>query len=190
MGAKPTLEEQLIELKAALGNKSKAEIVHLCRGLYESALEDKIREEVNNEPVAPELRASRPDESAAPIDVQEIESEPSPIEEDLVESISDVLEEQEPNSPKEPIPPKAEMSMNNRRSDGILIDFNDRWAFVNKLFDRNQDDFNRVVSQLNTMSTFLEARNFIDHVVKPDYNWADQEEFEQRFLDLVERHFH
>lgn len=190
MGAKPTLEEQLNELKAALGNKSKAEIVHLCRGLYESALEDKIRDEVDNESVAPELKASRPDESSAPFDIQEEVPEPSPIEEVLVESISDVLDAQEPSPPKEPIPPKAEVSMNNRRSDGILIDFNDRWAFVNKLFDRNQDDFNRVVSQLNTMSTFLEARNFIDHVVKPDYNWADQEEFEQRFLDLVERHFH
>jgi hypothetical protein len=78
--------------------------------------------------------------------------------------------------------------LNKRLSKRIVVDFNDRFAFVNKLFDGNQEDFNSVVSQLNTMSSFKEAVNFIENIVKPDYNWKDKEEYEERFLALIERH--
>lgn len=180
MGAKPTLEERLNEIKSAMASGSAAEIVDRARAFYEAAVEIKVLESVAQEPAEVGFYGpARPDEtSAVPT--------PEPVAEEKEVPAVDALF-REPKA-EEPIAPKASNKIG-QRADGILIDFNDRWAFVNKLFDRNQDDFNRVVSQLNTMSTFIEARNFIDHVVKPDYNWADQEEFEQRFLDLVERHF-
>jgi hypothetical protein len=71
----------------------------------------------------------------------------------------------------------------------IQVGLNDRIAFVNQLFDGSQQDFNRVVSQLNTFKTEEEAKNFIEEFVKPDYDWSAKEEFEQRLISLIERKF-
>ena len=71
----------------------------------------------------------------------------------------------------------------------IQVGLNDRIAFVNQLFDGSQQDFNRVVSQLNSFKTEQEAKNFIDEFVKPDYDWSAKEEFEQRLIQLIERKF-
>lgn len=71
----------------------------------------------------------------------------------------------------------------------IQVGLNDRIAFVNQLFDGSQQDFNRVVSQLNSFKTEAEAKNFIYEFVKPDYDWSAKEEFEQRLITLIERKF-
>ena len=44
-------------------------------------------------------------------------------------------------------------------------------------------------SQLNTFKTEKEARKFINKMVKPDYNWSEKEEYEERFMAIVERKF-
>jgi len=71
----------------------------------------------------------------------------------------------------------------------IQVGLNDRIAFVNQLFDGSQQDFNRVISQLNSFKTEDEAKNFIKEFVKPDYNWSAKEEFEHRLINLIERKF-
>lgn len=71
----------------------------------------------------------------------------------------------------------------------IQVGLNDRIAFVNQLFDGSQQDFNRVVSQLNSFKTEEEAKNFIYEFVKPDYDWSNKVEFEQRLISLIERKF-
>ncbi len=90
----------------------------------------------------------------------------------------------------------AEKQKNKKRSlndtlfkNNIQVGLNDRIAFVNQLFDGSQQDFNRVVSQLNSFKTEKEAINFIEEFVKPDYDWSNKEEFEQRLMSLIERKF-
>ncbi|MDP5097621.1 MAG: hypothetical protein NWP90_08100, partial [Flavobacterium sp.] len=81
-------------------------------------------------------------------------------------------------------------SLNDRLTNGISFGLNDRIAFEKKLFGGSADDFNRVISQLNTFDSFDEASSFITDFVKPDYNnWAGQEEYETRFLEIVEKKF-
>mgnify|MGYP000144416464 CR=1 FL=1 len=80
-------------------------------------------------------------------------------------------------------------SLNDRFQKTIQIDLNDRIAFVKHLFDGDQGDFNRVVSQLNTFKTEKEAKKFITKMVKPDYNWSEKEEFEVRLYEIIERRF-
>ncbi len=80
-------------------------------------------------------------------------------------------------------------SLNDKLHGDIQIGLNDRIAFVKNLFDGSQEDFNRVVSQLNTFKTEKEAKKFITKMVKPDYNWSEKEEFEERFMAIVERKF-
>jgi hypothetical protein len=87
------------------------------------------------------------------------------------------------------IPAAAPKSLNDRFSANIQIGLNDRIAFVKNLFDGSQEDFNRVVSQLNTYGTEKEALKFINKMVKPDYDWSTQQELEARFIEIVERKF-
>lgn len=83
----------------------------------------------------------------------------------------------------------SKKSLNDRLNGDIQIGLNDRIAFVKNLFDGNQEDFNRVISQLNTLKTEKEAKKFINKMVKPDYDWTDKEEMEERFMGIIERKF-
>lgn len=81
-------------------------------------------------------------------------------------------------------------SLNDRLNTGISIGLNDRIAFTKHLFDGNQEDYNRVISQLNTIESETEAKDFIYDMIKPDYNnWEGKEEYETRFMEIVERKF-
>jgi len=85
--------------------------------------------------------------------------------------------------------PKS-VSLNDRLSKGITIGLNDRVAFIKYLFANSSEDYNRVLSQLITFDTFQEAQSFIDDMVKPDYNnWEGKEEYEARFMDVIEKKF-
>jgi len=81
-------------------------------------------------------------------------------------------------------------SINDRLKKGINIGLNERLAFIRHLFDGKAADYNRVISQLNTFSSIEESRKFIRLVVKPDYkNWVGKEDFEKKFMELVENKF-
>ncbi|MFN8274870.1 MAG: hypothetical protein U0X58_08330 [Flavobacteriaceae bacterium] len=85
---------------------------------------------------------------------------------------------------------KEGQSLNDRLSKGIIIGLNDRIAFMNHLFANSSEDYNRVLSQLMTFNTFAEAKDFIDHMVKPDYNnWEGKDEYAERFMEIVEKRF-
>jgi hypothetical protein len=72
----------------------------------------------------------------------------------------------------------------------IAIGLNDRIGFVQHLFNDSNEDFNRVISQLNTFDTFEEAKNFINEMVLPDYNyWVGEEDYIERFMEIVEKKF-
>jgi len=81
-------------------------------------------------------------------------------------------------------------SLNDRLSKGITIGLNDRVAFMKHLFNNSSEDYNRVLSQLITFDTYAEAQNFIDNMVKPDYNnWEGKDEYAERFMEIVEKKF-
>ncbi|MBT8284211.1 MAG: hypothetical protein HKO75_02430 [Flavobacteriaceae bacterium] len=72
----------------------------------------------------------------------------------------------------------------------IVIGLNDRLAFVKHLFNDSTEEFNRVLSQLNTIETADRSMAFIDNMVKPEYNnWKGKEEYATRFIALIERRF-
>ena len=71
----------------------------------------------------------------------------------------------------------------------MQVGLNDRIAFVKHLFDGSQEDFNRVLSQLNSFKTEDEAKTFVQEFVKSDYNWSASLEYEERLMDLIERKF-
>ena len=76
------------------------------------------------------------------------------------------------------------------KSTTFHIGLNDRLAFVNHLFENNNEDYDRVISQLNTMDSFEEITDFLENIIKPDYNnWDGKQDYEARFLDIIEQKF-
>ena len=85
--------------------------------------------------------------------------------------------------------PKSD-AFNEMTTKSIAIGLNDRIGFVQHLFNDSNEDFNRVISQLNTFDTFEEAKNFINEMVIPDYNyWVGEEDYIERFMEIVEKKF-
>ncbi len=77
-----------------------------------------------------------------------------------------------------------------KQATGISIGLNDRIAFVKHLFSNSDEDYTRVMNQLITYDSFEEAQNFIEDMVKPDYgDWQGKEEYEQRFIEIIEKKF-
>jgi hypothetical protein len=91
---------------------------------------------------------------------------------------------------KETEKPAAPKTLNDSFGKTISLALNDRIAFEKHLFAGSSDDLNRVISQLNTLNSHREAQNFIEDLVKPDYNnWTGKEEYEERFMAIVEKRF-
>ncbi|MEZ4793663.1 MAG: hypothetical protein R2783_09425 [Gelidibacter sp.] len=86
---------------------------------------------------------------------------------------------------------KKSVSLNDKlKTSGFNIGLNDKIAFIKHLFDGSREDYERVLSQINTSGSYKEAKNLIQNIVKPDYNnWKGKEEFEERFMEIVESKF-
>lgn len=82
-------------------------------------------------------------------------------------------------------------SLNDKlKTKSLNIGLNDKIAFIKHLFNGKAEDYDRVISQLNTIYNFNDAKRFIDTMVKPDYNnWVGKQEFEERFLEIIETKF-
>ena len=81
-------------------------------------------------------------------------------------------------------------SLNDRLNTTIVVGLNDKIGFITHLFDGSSEDFNRVISQLNTIATEAEAKHFINTMIKPEYNhWLGKEEYEARLMSIIENKF-
>ena len=80
-------------------------------------------------------------------------------------------------------------SINDKINSGLHIGLNDRTTFIKQLFDDSTDDYLRVLSQINSMSTFEEAHLFIQSQVRLDYNWTEKEAYVDRFLSVIQKSF-
>ena len=102
---------------------------------------------------------------------------------------NDNTEKSEDN--EEPLSELKKVSVDqNLKSGGFEIGLNDRLAFVNHLFENNNEDYDRVISQLTTMDSFEEISDFIENIIKPDYNnWEGKSDYESRFLEIIEQKF-
>ena len=122
-----------------------------------------------------------------------LEQESAAIE-DLFASVTNPVfikkEEEKPASPKTIPDNSLPKNLNDFLGKGIQIGLNDRLAFIKNLFEGSAEDYQRVLSQVQTYSNWEEAQLFIQEMIKPDYNnWEGKEEFETRFLKCIETNF-
>ncbi len=82
-------------------------------------------------------------------------------------------------------------SLNDKlKGKGLQIGLNDKIAFIKHLFEGKNEDYDRVISQVNTTNSLEDARRLILDIIKPDYNnWEGKEDYEERFIEIVEGKF-
>ncbi len=81
-------------------------------------------------------------------------------------------------------------NVNDKFMKGLHIDLNDRLAFTKHLFLDNKLEYQRVISQITTFSNIKEVENFIQKMIKPEYdNWKGKEDYEKRFLEVLSKLF-
>lgn len=82
-------------------------------------------------------------------------------------------------------------SLNDKLKNGALnIGLNDKLAFIKHLFEGKIEDYERVMSQISTATSFTHAKQFIEDMVKPDYHdWEGKEDVEERFMQIIESKF-
>lgn len=121
--------------------------------------------------------------------------EPDKVVMPLFEDPAELDAEQAPQVTTESVAERAQKSeekksLNDSFAQNVLkFGLNDRLGYVKNLFDGSTEDFNRVVSQLNTLNRLAEAQDFLQTHIAPDYGWDKQEETAARFMSAVEQRF-
>ena len=150
----------------------------------------------NSDPIFERVQSATVSEEAAiePITETEVEAEEIPeIEEEVFTpafemSAPEEVEEIEASEVISEV--KKSNPINDSFSKTISFGLNDKIAFEKQLFGGSSEDLNRVISQLSTFDTFDEAENFIEDMVKPDYNnWEGKDDYVARFMEIVEKKF-
>jgi len=192
----PAIEEEIIaEEEAAIEEEITAPETAPFIPAFELTEEEEVEEEKAAEVEAPKkmeaVQISFEDllggnySDAQFVKVHPLENIPTAIAIDFEEKQLDTIEEVKP----EPTEPKV-ASLNEKLAKNINIDLNDRIAFTKHLFGNSSEDYNRVLNQLITFDTFYETRDFIQEMVKPDYNnWEGKQDYEERFMDIIEKKF-
>ena len=142
-------------------------------------------------PVVEIPKVEEPAETSAPEPVKAAEpatvTETEPVSSETPVTLN---ESESTSSPKTKSPVTEKKSLNDRLAGTVLkFGLNDRIGFVNELFDGSQEDFNRVVSQLNTCSSLEEATDYINAHIFDEYGWDLKEETAARFMAAVEQKF-
>lgn len=177
-GIKETKEDTQEVIKHDLEEKIKEQVEELTKEESPSEVSVNVMGEAEKE-----IQEEKRDEvQEGDLFISESGKEAPTLEEELKDTIAvDVVANLFENVQKK--------SLNDKLQSDIQIGLNDRIAFVKNLFGGSQEDFNRVLSQLNTLKTEKEAKKFINKMVKPDYDWTAKEELEERFMSIVERKF-
>ena len=131
-------------------------------------------------------------EESSPSDTEPNKDVLSSIESLFANAISDPVFIKKDN----PIPTASDLREENSKNlndilgKGLKVGLNDRLAFIKNLFDGSVEEYQRVISQIQTYDDFEEANEFIENLVKPDYNhWEGKESFELRFIKIIEQNF-
>ena len=186
----PIIEEEIVAEEKETSEPEKATFTPAFELSHEEEVETEVEAPKKMEPVQisfEDLLGGNYHDTQF-VKVQQIENIPTAV---VIETPKEIVAEEEKVLPvkEETVEPKT-VSLNEKLAKGINIDLNDRIAFIKHLFGNSSEDYNRVLNQLITFDTFYETRDFIQEMVKPDYNnWEGKQEYEERFMDIIEKKF-
>ncbi len=82
----------------------------------------------------------------------------------------------------------ASMSYNHITNIKKAIGINEKFLFINELFNGNMQEYNQVLDKLNSINDVNDAGSFIDEL-KLKNNWKTEEDSFIRFMEVIKRKF-
>jgi len=70
----------------------------------------------------------------------------------------------------------------------ITININDKFRFINELFEANSTEYNIAIEQINAVSTLIELNNYLNGL-KSIYEWKDDSEVVKNIYALAQKRF-
>lgn len=69
------------------------------------------------------------------------------------------------------------------------IGLNDKYLFLNELFNNDKDAYDGAISQINNMEQYEDAKQWVDQHLKQDMKWDMSDNTVATFYGLLEKHF-
>lgn len=69
------------------------------------------------------------------------------------------------------------------------INFNQRYAFVNRLFDGDEAAYGKAINDLSESKGYIEALTYVNLNLRYDYKWRDDDPTVKEFLDIIKHTF-
>ena len=98
------------------------------------------------------------------------------------DSINDALMVEEDNSLA------SKMQKSPIKDITTAIGMNDRFSYINELFDENAEQYNNAIHQLNNLNNKVEAKEKLSEMAV-DHSWDLESKIVQMFVELVERRY-
>lgn len=103
--------------------------------------------------------------------------------------VTEELKKEEPVVVKTEIPEVKKVEIKQETSSKKLeISINQKFQFINELFNQNAGEYNLAVDQLNNCENWADAESYIMGL-KSVYNWKDMSETYKRFKELAKKRF-
>lgn len=154
-----------------------------------------------SEPKKPEPKDPKPAESVAP----KTSPKPENVEERANENAAPRKKEEESKSRKSDVIPPANVQakkmeempdtladkLGQSRIDDltVAIGLNQKFQFINELFDGDADTYRKAVQTLNQCDSQEEALQLVKNEWMNPYNWDEEDKVTLTFLNLVERRY-
>lgn len=113
---------------------------------------------------------------------------PNLNEEDRVATPEPIVEEKpEPPAPEPVIipPPVAKPKYDVRN----VIGLNDKYLFLNELFNNHKSDYENLLDKINAMQSFEEAQNWVKEQALTKSIWDEDNAIVQDFVSILKKHF-
>lgn len=69
------------------------------------------------------------------------------------------------------------------------IDLNDKFWFINELFDGDGAVFTKLLRQLDQLSSFDQARELVEQETEGKFDWSEKDRAKQKFYNILQRRF-
>ena len=118
-----------------------------------------------------------------------IEEETVEFQEETEEEVfMEEASEPEPSQFFDPVDDYADLVPSKKDYPKIQLDFNDRIAFLNQLFDGDSESMELVINTLNHMESLSDSRAYLKDL-KTEMDWRYQDEYLERLEELIAKRF-
>ncbi|HEY4800135.1 MAG TPA: hypothetical protein VII99_13730 [Bacteroidia bacterium] len=141
-----------------------------------------------------EIKKAETDEKTEEKKNKAEEKRPAPADLFSMEDMSVAAQSETPPAPKSEEKKKPEESVAEKLSHKKIgdlksfIGINEKFRFINELFDGNMKEYTVAVDQINSFISFEEAEPYLADI-KEMYKWSDENAIAANFIELVKRRF-